>query len=198
MVKLLSRRLAGLPSVFSAGLLVLLAACQSPAPVGPDGRWTSPPDAAARLSLPLAELPAAPRRARFISTDGRYMEETAEWRGAAPERPSAGLRLSEATPGPPLSDPRGPESVIAAWRFLQDKRPSVTDHRTARNAFGPVSYWRVGLGTTVCAIFVQRLPPEGRREATLSGYFCNPPGLPLAPTAAAAVIESIGLRPAAN
>jgi hypothetical protein len=175
-----------------------MAACQAPAPEGPDGLWTVPTDADARLSLPLRELSDPPQRARFVSADGRYTEETAQWHGADSDRPSAGLRLSEATPGPPLTDPTDPESVVADWAFLRDKRPSAGERRTGKNAYGPVAYWRVGVGTTVCVIFIQRLPPNDRTEATLSGYFCNPPGLPMPPQAAATVVESIGLRATAK
>jgi hypothetical protein len=178
-------------------LFVVATACQSPPPAGPAGRWSVPTESDARLSLPLDALDGPPRRARFTSDDGRYAEETAQW-GSDPNRSRAGLRLSEASPGPPLTDPREPTAVIAAWTVLQDKRPAFADLQSGENAYGPVSYWRTGLGTSVCVLFVQRLPPRGGAAATLSGYYCNPQGLPLSPQAAATVVRRIGLRAASK
>lgn len=185
-------RFRALPGVF---LAVCLSACATPAPEGPAGSWSVPPASAARLSLSLQELGNAPRRARFASADGRYIEETAQW-GNAPDAPRAGLRLSEASPGPPLNDPRDPAAIIKQWTALQDMRPAVTELHTAENAHGAVTYWRTQLGTSVCVLFVQRQPPRGDAAATLSGFYCNPQGLPLSSQAAATVIGAIGLRAA--
>ena len=180
------------PCVFAAA--VALAACQAPAPAGPEGAWSMLPASAARLTLSIAGLPGEARHARFRSADGRYVEETAQWgrAGAA----SAGLRLSEASPGPPLTDPDGPNAIIRSWTTLQDKRPAFAEPGSSQNAQGPVSWWRASLGTRVCVLFLQRPAPQPpMAAATLSGYYCNPGGTPLSPQAAAAVVESVGLRP---
>ncbi len=169
-----------------------LAACES-APAGPEGSWTMLPPEAARLTLSIADLPGEARRARFRSGDGRYVEETAQWGDGGTA--SAGLRLSEATPGPPLTDPQGPGDIIESWTALRDKRPALTEPGVSRNALGPVSWWRASLGTKVCVLFLQRPGPQHPTAATLSGYYCNPGGTPLSPQAAATVVESIGLRP---
>jgi hypothetical protein len=183
-------RFRALPGVF---LATCLSACATPPPEGPAGSWSVPSASAARLSLSVQELGDAPRRARFASADGRYVEETAQW-GSAPDEPRAGLRISEASPGPPLSDPRDPKAVTAQWTALQDMRPAFTDLSSSENANGPVTYWRAQLGTSVCMLFVQRLPPQGDTAATLSGFYCNPQGLPLSSEAATTVISRIGLR----
>lgn len=174
--------------------MAALSACQAAAPSGPEGSWSILPAGAARLTLNLAGLPGEARHARFRSADGRYVEETAQWGGDS-GAPSAGLRLSEAAPGPPLTDPDGPNAVIRNWTALQDKRPAFTEPGSAQTAFGPVSWWRASLGTSVCVLFLQRLQPKQTAAATLSGYYCNPPGSPLSSDAAVTVIQSIGLRP---
>ena len=170
-----------------------LAACQTPEPAGPAGSWSMLPAGGARLTLALADLPGEGRHARFRSADGRYVEETAQWGGGGTA--SAGLRLSEASPGPPLTDPDGPNAIIQSWTALQDKRPAFTEPGVSQNAQGPASWWRASLGTQVCVLFLQRPGPQQPTAATLSGYYCNPSGTPLSPQAAAAVVESVGLRP---
>jgi hypothetical protein len=151
------------------------------------------PADAARLTLSLADLPGDARHARFRSADGRYVEETAQWGRSGTA--SAGLRLSEASPGPPLTDPDGPNAIIRSWTALQDKRPAFAEPGTSQNAQGPVSWWRASLGTQVCVLFLQRPAPQQPVAATLSGFYCNPRGTPLSSQAAATVVESIGLRP---
>ncbi|MPY76072.1 MAG: hypothetical protein GEU87_17650 [Alphaproteobacteria bacterium] len=177
-----------------AAAMAALSACQAPAPSGPEGSWSILPAGAARLTLNLAGLPGEARHARFRSADGRYVEETAQWGGDS-GAPSAGVRLSEASPGPPLTDPDGPNAIIPSWTALQDKRPAFTEPGSAQAAFGPVSWWRASLGTAVCVLFLHRLPPQQTAAATLSGYYCNPPGSPLSSDAAVTVVQSIGLRP---
>jgi len=178
----------------AAGIVVFVAACQAPPPPAPDGSWSIPSAAVARLTLSLDGLPGEPRRARFTGADGRYVEETAQWGGGDRNQPSAGLRLSEASPGPPRSDPRDPESILTQWTVLKDMRPAFTELHTAGNAYGPVSWWRVALGTSTCMLFVQRLPARGSAAATLSGFYCNPQGAPLSSQAVMTIIERIGLR----
>jgi hypothetical protein len=191
----------GLPKSFAARLLIgfffcsLATACQAPEPTGPAGKWTDLTPSESRLSLPIQELKSAPRRALFRSDDGRYSEEVAEW-GHNRDEAGAGLWLSEASPGPAQNDPQGPKGIIALWPALQDMTPGFSDPHTDRNDLGPVTWWRASLGTTVCVLFAQRLPRPDPGAATLSGYFCNPQGLPMPPDAAATVVRSIGLRAA--
>jgi hypothetical protein len=179
------------PWVLAAAAAV--AACQAPAPAGPAGSWSMLPAGAARLTLSLADLPGEARHARFRSADGRYVEETAQWGDGGTA--SAGLRLSEASPGPPLTDPDGPVAIIRSWTALLDKRPAFAEAGASQNAQGPVSWWRAGLGTRVCVLFLQRPASQQPIAATLSGYYCNPSGTPLSAQAAATVVERIGLRP---
>ncbi len=197
MVKIRFSRFPRYRSLLATVLAVFISSCQSPAPEGPEGSWSVPAASGARISLSVQELGDAPRRARFTSADGRFLEETAQW-GSSPDEPRAGLRLSEASPGPPLSDPRDPAAIIAQWTVLQDMRPAFSDLHSGENAYGPVTYWRTQLGTSVCMLFVQRLPPRGNVAATVSGFYCNPRGLPLSSQAAATVIARIGLRAASK
>lgn len=176
------------------GALAALSACQA-APSGPEGSWSALPPDSARLTLALPDLRGDARHVRFRSADGRYVEESAQWGDAGAGEPTAGLRLSEASPGPPLTDPASPEAILPGWTELQDKRPALAEEGSSQNALGPASWWRVGVGTSVCVIFLQRLPPRGTIAATLSGFYCNPSGTPLAPQAAATVVQAIGLRP---
>jgi hypothetical protein len=176
------------------GALVALFACQA-APSGPEGSWSVLPPDSARLALALPDLRGEARHVRFRSADGRYVEETAQWGDAGAGEPTAGLRLSEASPGPPLTDPAGPEAILPGWTDLQDKRPALAEAGSSQNALGPASWWRVGVGTSVCVVFLQRLAPHDLTAATLSGFYCNPPGTPLAAQAAATVVQAIGLRP---
>ena len=176
-------------------LLLALAACQAPPPAGPTGRWSVLPAAEARLTLALRDLSGEPRRAQFRSTDGRYVEEIAEWGGGDFKKPRAGLRLSEASPGPPRTDPKDPNAIIPGWKALQDQLPAYGEPQSGQNRLGPVSWWRANLGTSECVLFLQRLAERPPRAATLSGFYCNPAGTSLSPQGAAAVVQSIGLRP---
>jgi hypothetical protein len=176
------------------GALVALFACQA-APSGPEGSWSVLPPDSARLALALPDLRGEARHVRFRSADGRYVEETAQWGDAGAGEPTAGLRLSEASPGPPRTDPAGPEAILPGWTDLQDKRPALAEAGSSQNALGPASWWRVGVGTSVCVVFLQRLASHDLTAATLSGFYCNPPGTPLAAQAAATVVQAIGLRP---
>lgn len=174
---------------------IAATACQAPEQVGPEGNWSVLPASESRLSLPIQDLNSAPRNAVFSGADGRHAEETAQWGGDL-NQPGAGLILSEASPGPPLSDPRGPADIVSQWVALQDRRPAFSEPRMSENEQGPVTWWRAGLGTTVCVLFVQRLSRPAPEAATLSGYFCNPQGLPMSPDAAKTVVENVRLRSA--
>jgi hypothetical protein len=178
-----------------AGALVLLAACQTPPPAGPQGQWSHLPASQGRLTLTLRDLPDAPRRAQFRSSDGRYVEEVAEWNDNDPQKPRAGLRLSEASPRPPRTDPKDPAAIIPGWSALQDQYPGFGERHTSRNSLGSIAWWRANLGTSECVLFLEPLPTRASRAATLSGFYCNPEGMTLSPQAAATVVQSIGLRP---
>lgn len=183
-----------LPALISVCFCVFAAACAAPKPTGPKGDWAALPAADSRLSLPIQDLKSAPQSAIFRSADKRYREEIKQW-DDGPAKPSAGLRLSETPSGPPLTDPQDPVDIIAGWPVLQDKRPAILEPDTAENDYGAARWWRVGLGTAVCVMFVQRLDRTPPAAATLSGYFCNPEGLPMSPDAAVTVVKSVRLRP---
>lgn len=178
-----------------AAALAGLAACQSAPPAGPEGGWSALPASQSRLSLTVPDLASESRHARFASADGRYVEETARWGGDDPGQPRAGLRISEASPGPPLTDPPGAAAIIPGWTALHDKRPAIGEPATEQNALGPVTWWRASLGTSVCVLFVQRPASKPPAASTLSGFYCNPQGLPLSAQAAVQVVQGIGLRP---
>lgn len=182
-----------------AGIGVLISACAGPPPSRPPGDSGTVAAANARLLLPLQTLPKEGQFRRYASADGRYREETAQW-GENPYREAvAGIVLSQASPGPPLTDPSSPEAGIPLWPDLRDKRPALTKTVDSRNALGPVQWRRAGIGTSACVLFLQRWPAGGPSApdglpSTLSGYYCNRPGVTLSPGAAETVVRSIGLR----
>jgi hypothetical protein len=177
-----------------AAALALLSACQASPPPGPQGSLSVLPAREARLTLAVPDLAGASRHVLFRSVDGRYVEETAHWDGESSDKPRAGLRLSESSNGPPMTDPRDATDIIPSWTPLQDKRPAFAKAESTQNDLGPASWWRAGVGTSVCVLFLQRLQRPAPAAATLSGFYCNPPGLPLSPQAAVTVVRSIGLR----
>lgn len=179
-----------------AGIIALATACQAPEPGGIEGTWSVRPAASARPSLALPDLPSPPRVRRFVSADGQYGEETVTWRRNASTEPSAGLRLSEAASGTPLFDPSSPADIVADWDFLAEKTPTFTEKTDTENALGPVSLWRAGIGTSVCAVFRQRIEPRPGWTANLSGFYCNPRGAPLSLQDAIAAAQSVRLRSA--
>jgi hypothetical protein len=143
----------------------------------------------------LQDLPGEPRRVQFRSADGRYVEEIAEWGDRHLEKARAGLRLSEASPGPPMTDPKDADAIIPGWSVLKDRLPAFAPPQTSRNSLGSATWWRSNLGTSECVLFLQRPPAPPSHAATLSGFYCNPAGMTLSPQGAAAVVQSIGLRP---
>jgi hypothetical protein len=194
------RRLSTFPSrvlrrCVLASALAALSACQTPPPAGPQGSWSALPASGGRLTLALREFAEEPRRTLFRSADGRYVEEIAQWGDRDPKQPRAGLRLSEASPGPPLTDPKDADAIIPGWTALQDRIPAFAEPRSSQNSLGLVTWWRGNLGTSECVLFLQRPPAQPSSAATLSGFYCNPEGTTLSPQGAATVVQSIGLRP---
>lgn len=185
--------------VGTMGFLLLAGACAGRGDGRPPGATVAVPPGAARLDFRLpAFAAAAGQHTRYTSTDRRYREDFAEWR--LDDGATAGLTLSTATTGKPFSDPVQPADVLAIWPNFNDKRPAFGDPGTARNDLGAASYQRVAVGTLACVLFVQRLPaPDpgmtADAQATLSGFYCNPPGVLLTPGAVRTVLRAVVLRP---
>lgn len=182
-----------------AGFLLLATACAGSTDGRPPGRTVALRPDAVRLEFALPGFrESAGDYARYRSEDGRYVEDFAEWR--LDDNTTAGLTLSVAQTGAPFTDPASPSESLAIWPQFARKRPSFGNPTTARNALGPASYQRVAVGTLTCVVFVQRwTAPEPRiaagGQATLSGYYCNPPGVLLTPDAALAVLRAVVLHP---
>ena len=181
-----------------AGVLIA-AACAKPPPSKPPGESVTLAPGETRLVLTVSTLPSQAAATRYVSGDGRYVEETARWGDPGLNKASAGIVLSQAQPAPPLTDPRKPDELVSLWPALRDKRPAFGNLVQSRNALGPVRWRRAAIGTAACVLFVQRWSdgdpgaPDGK-PSTLSGYYCNPGGVPLAPGAAETVVRSITLR----
>ncbi len=137
---------------------------------------------------------------RYVSPDGRYVEEDAEWRGPGESGARGGLLLSESSSGPPLYDPRDPRDIVDHWPVFRSRRPGFGRLRRSSNLLGPISWRRARVGTTDCVLFVQRFGGETPDAPTssLSGYYCAAPGRTLDPDAAEAVLGAIGIRPGAS
>ena len=181
------------------GLMVLASACTGPKNGRPPGETVALPPETARLDFRLpAFATITGQHLRYRSTDRRYREEFAEWR--LDNGVTAGLTLSTANAGKPLSDPALPAEVMAIWPNFNDKRPAFGNVSTAQNDLGPVSYQRVAVGTTTCVFFVQhRSRPDpriaARAQENVSGFYCNPPGVLLTPDAALSALRTVVLRP---
>ena len=185
--------------VGAMGFLLLAGACAGRGDGRPPGETVAVPPAAARLDFRLpAFAAAAGQHTRYTSADRRYREDFAEWR--LDDGATAGLALSAATADRPFSDPVRPADVLAIWPNFNNKRPAFGNPGSARNDLGAASYQRVAVGTLACVLFVQRLPaPDPRMpadtQATLSGFYCNPPGVLLTPDAVRTVLHAVVLRP---
>lgn len=183
-----------LQAALFAGVFALFAACHPPEPPGTEGTWSVQPASSARLTFALSDLRPPTRVRRFVSADGQFGEEIVTWAADSATEPSAGLRLSEARTGPPFLDSSSPESIVSEWEFLADKTPTFTEKTATENALGPVSLWRASIGTSVCAVFRQRIEPRPDWTGNLSGFYCNPRGAPLSLQDAIAAVQSVRLR----
>jgi len=196
-------RIAGDPrrrlkSLIAAALLLIGTDCAGQTDGRPTGETTLLPAAEARLGVALPDFGDAPgTHSRYRSEDGRLTEEFAEWRLA--DGTTAGLALSTARTGAPFTDPALPSDILPVWPQFRNKRPNFGNPATAETELGPVPYQRVAIGTWACVLFLRRwLTPDARvaaeGQAVLLGYYCNPPGVLLAPDAAQTVLRAIVLH----
>lgn len=190
------------------GLVAALAACvdsgPGDGPVAETPEGTIPvrpvPAAASRLVLAVPTLAGADFVGGLVtSPSGRYREERGAWL-AGEQAPTAGMVLSESRGGPPLTDPRDPRDIPAAFPELAHFRPGPAELIATANALGPAQWRRATLGTATCVLFLQRWGGDTQQAAasTLAGYYCAPPGAVLTPGNAEAVVQGIGLRPAST
>lgn len=186
-----------LPILVMLGLV--LVGCAKPRTSMPPGDSVTLPNAKSRLGLAVSTLPGEATAVRYTSRDGRYIEETAAWGGTGYRNAFAGLSLSQASPAPPLTNPSDPEAVAKLWPTLREKQPAIGKLVQSRNSLGPVIWRRASIGTSACVLFVQRWAESdpaapNAKASNLSGFYCNAPGIPLAPGAAETVVRSISLR----
>jgi len=156
------------------------------------------PDAT-RFGMNLPAFENVPgQHTRYTSADGRYREDFAEWR--LPNDAIAGLTLSVAANGKPFTDPPMLGDIPKIWPEFNDMHPSFGQPASAATDLGTIAYLRAAIGTRACVLFIQRWPAAEPRiatngPATLSGFYCNPPGTLLPPDAALAVLRAVVLRP---
>lgn len=180
-------------------MLFLAAACAGDEGGRPAGDTARVAPDAARLGFRLpAFAEAGGTHSHYRSADGRYAESFAEWRLS--DGTTAGLALSTARGAAPITDPTLPAEILAIWPRFSGKRPALGKAAAMHNELGPVFYQRAAVGTQACVLFVQRWPEPDPRiapaaRATLSGYYCNPPGVLLTPDAALIVLRAVALRP---
>lgn len=181
------------------GLLCFtIAACGTTDSRRPPGTTKALESRQSRLVFDFPPLSAAtPAYRRYTSADGRFVEEFADWTGAA-DGPSAGLLVSEAVGAAPLLDAESPDRTVDLWSALRDKKPGFGPLQQTNAAAGAVSWRRASIGTRICVVFLQRRETAGGKvsgtRAVLTGYFCNPPGASLAPDTAEAAVQAAGLR----
>lgn len=163
----------------------------------PDGQVAIIKTAQSRLVFELQTMIGGTvTRRKFTSTDGRYAEEDALWRGPGDGPVTAGMLLSESKVGPPISDAEDPAGTVDHWAAFRDRQRTFGDLIGSKNVLGPVRWRRARIGTTTCVTFLQRWrqsPPNGP-ASTLSGYYCAAPGESLSPGEAETVVQSLGIR----
>ena len=184
--------------VVFAILCLAATACSTEQSRRPKGATKPLPAAESRLIFNLPALAAAtPEYHRYTSADGRFVEEFATWAGGSDD-PIAGLLISEAVDSAPLLDAESPERTVDLWSELRDKKPGFGPLKQMPTGSGPRSWGRASIGTRICVVFLQRPGAAsgdfGRPRASLTGYYCNPPGASLGPDAAEAAVKSAGLR----
>ena len=180
-----------------------MAACATSESERRPGHLRALAPAEARLTFDHPSLAKPATFDRFVSDDKQYSEETAYWTPASNKRAEAGLLLSESRAGPPLADPKDPAVTYDFWPRLREKTPAFGRLVESANDRGPLLWRRAGVGTTTCVLFVQyweRPAPQGSAppQSTLSGYYCNPPGVTMSGEAAEAILRSVRLRAAGN
>jgi hypothetical protein len=179
--------------------LLLVAACAGRGDARPPGETLVLKADATRLEINLPGFERNPgEHTRYTSADGRYRDDFAEWRLA--DDTIAGLALSTAKTGKPLTDPVRETEVLKIWPVFEDRRPAFGNPATVENDRGAIAYRRVAIGTRSCVLFLQRWTQADPRVAangptTLSGFYCNPSGMILPPDAALAVVRAVVLRP---
>jgi hypothetical protein len=186
-------------SAFLVCILFLLSACKTETDSRPSGQtvWVERGDS--RLIFNAPELEKVKLRIRrFIDQSGRFTEEFAEWNSAGKKNVIAGLILSEATNGSPLTDPQDPNEVPNIWSVFQQQIPAFGPLGQSSNTLGPVLWRRVSIGARACVVFLQRWsiatnPGRNAPISGLSGYYCNAPGHVFPPSLADKVIKSVGL-----
>lgn len=193
------KRLAPICRVLAFGLGIVVAGCATPDPLRPEGQIIPISASESRFDFPVSTLASPGRFNLYTSNSGEYLEETAQWTGKTFKDGEAGLLLSESKAGPPLADPANPAASFDLWPLLRGKAPAFGESRQTENALGKADWQRAAIGTAACVLFVQRWAgdasiTDGSRYATLSGYYCNPPGETLSAEAAERVIKALDLR----
>lgn len=193
------KRLAPICRVLAFGLVIAVIGCSTSDPLRPEGRIIPISASESRFDFPVSTLASPGRFNLYASNNGEYLEETAQWTGRTFKDGEAGLLLSEAKAGPPLADPADPAASFDLWPMLRGKTPAFGDVRQTENALGKADWQRAAIGTAACVLFIQRWAgnasiTDGSRYATLSGYYCNPPGETLSAEAAEQVIKALDLR----
>lgn len=193
------KRLAPVYRVLAFGAVIAVAGCSTSDPLRPKGRIIPISASESRFDFPVSTLSTPRRFNLYTSNNGEYLEETAQWTAKTFKHGEAGLLLSEAKAGPPLADPKDPAASFKLWPLLRGKTPTFGELQQTRNALGKADWQRAAIGTSACVLFVQRWAgdasiTDGSRYATLSGYYCNPPGETLSAVAAENVVKALGLR----
>lgn len=193
------KRLAPICRVLAFGLVFAVAGCSTSDPLRPEGRIIPISASESRFDFQVSTLATPGRFNLYTSNSGDYLEETAQWTGRTFKDGEAGLLLSETKAGPPLADPTDPAASFELWPLLRGKTPAFGELQQTQNALGSADWQRAAIGTAACVLFVQRWAgdasiTDGSRYATLSGYYCNPPGETLSAEAAERVIKALDLR----
>lgn len=163
----------------------------------PDGTLAWIRSAEARLVMDLPTLvDGTVTRRRFTSADSRFVEEDAHWTGPGKNPVSAGMLLSEAAAGPPLTDATDPQGPVEHWAVFRERDRSFGELIGSQNVLGPVLWRRSRAGTRTCVAFLQRWAGSRASDpvSTLSGYYCAAPGDTLSPGEAETVVRSLGIQ----
>ncbi len=193
------KRLASISRAAAFSLAIAIIGCSTPGPLRPEGRIIPISASESRFDFPVSTLASPGRFNLYASDNGEYLEETAQWTGNSFKDGEAGLLLSEAKAGPPLADPADPAASFDLWPLLRGKTPAFGEVRQTENTLGNADWQRAAIGTAACVLFVQRWAgnasiTDGNPYATLSGYYCNPPGETLSAEAAERVVKALDLR----